>query len=130
MNAMRFALDDEQFAMGKELRHGEGRRLRNGGILPSSQDQGARCDPGQLPLDVVPEHFSRGGDGATKARSAEIKRPIHPEPDGFAKPVLEQPQSLRGECVGLRIERRSDQSERRDSGRRFDREMGCDLAPE
>jgi len=73
---MRFAFDYEQFAMGQEVRQGESSGLRHRGVGLSSQYQSARRDLGQLMLNVVAEHLSRGANGATNARSAKIEDPV------------------------------------------------------
>ena len=91
MNAMRFALDDAQFAIGKEVRHRERGGLRDCGVGLSSHHERARGDPGKLMLDVVAEHFSCGADRPADAGAAKIKEPVHPEPDRLAERVLQQP---------------------------------------
>ncbi len=75
-------------------------------------------------------NISLGADGSTNARSAKIEDPVHPESDGLVQGILKQSQSLGEQRIGLRIERRPNQSQRCDSVRHFYREMGSDLAAE
>ncbi len=130
MNTMRCALDDEQFAIGKEVRESESSGLRHRRIVLSSHHQRGSGDPGQLILNVVTEHLPRGAKGSTNARSAKIEDPVHPESDGLVEGVLQQSQSLGDKRIGLWIERWPNQSQRCDSVRHFGREMSSDLAAE
>jgi len=130
VNAMRCALDDEQFAIGKEVRESESSGLRHCRIVLSSHHQCGSGDPGQLILNVVTEHLPGGAKGSTTARSAKIEDPVHPESDGLVEGVLQQSQSLGDKRIGLWIERWPNQSQRGDSVRRFDCEVSSDLAAE